>query len=232
MRNRVPENVFTQALLVEDRQPDGTWVPAVDRGVNVESEVHEDAKGGDTDTAKDDPIPEPGGGGSSFSSPRPAGGGPRIVINPSTFRNSKDAMCVAFNEAFRLVMEEMEFDPVAEPTEAQRRFFSDTAYANDELRLRRTILARICTFDTSVKDPTDEQLQEAVEFLNAVLESGAPQNEWEEKAVTRLRDVVAKVAETGQRESRNTSQEESGNRTSGSPNISSTARLTPGQSEP
>ena len=125
--------------------------------------------------------------------------GPRIVINPSTFHNEKDAACVMFNEAFRLVMEEMEFDPVAEPTETQRRFFSDTAYANDELQLRRTILARICTFDTSVKDPTDEQLQEAVEFLDAVLESGASQNEWEQQAVMRLRDVIAQVAEKGRR---------------------------------
>lgn len=125
--------------------------------------------------------------------------GPRIVINPSTFHNNKDGLCIAFDEAFRLVMEEMGFNPVAEPTDAQRRFFSDTAYSDDELQLRRTILARICTFDTSVKDPTDEQLQEAVEFLTSVLEAGAPQSEWEQRAVTRLRDVIAKVAEKGRR---------------------------------
>ena len=123
--------------------------------------------------------------------------GPRIVINPSTFHNSKDAMCVAMDEAFRIVMHEMEFDPVSEPTDAQRKFFSDTAYRDDELQLRRTILARICTFDTSVKDPTDEQLQEAVEFLTSVMEAGAPQNEWEQQAVMRLRNVIAKVAEKG-----------------------------------
>lgn len=125
--------------------------------------------------------------------------GPRIVINPSTFHNEKDAACVMFDEAFRLCMEEMEFDPVAEPTEAQRKFFSDTAYRDDERQLRRTILARICTFDTSVKDPTDEQLQEAVEFLGSVLEAGAPQNDWERQAVERLRDVIAQVAERGHR---------------------------------
>lgn len=160
-----------------------------------------DAKGGDTGSAEDKSFPEPGGRGSVNLPPQTARRGrvPRIVINPSTFRNEKDALCVAFNEAFRLVMEEMGFNPVAEPTEAQRRFFSDTAYANDELQLRRTILARICTFDTSVKDPTDEQLQEAVEFLGSVLESGAPQNEWEEGAVMRLRDVIAQVAERGRR---------------------------------
>ena len=123
--------------------------------------------------------------------------GPRIVINPSTFHNEKDAACVMFNEAFRLCMEEMGFNPVAEPTEAQRKFFSDTAYRDDELQLRRTILARICTFDTSVKDPTDEQLQEAVEFLTSVMEAGAPQNEWEQQAVMRLRDVISHVSAKG-----------------------------------
>ena len=117
----------------------------------------------------------------------------RIVINPSTFRNKKDALCVAFDEGFRILMEYMDFDPVSEPTDEQRRFFSDTAYADDEVQLRRTILARICTLDTSVKDPTDEQLQEAMEFLDAVMESGAPQNEWEQRCVKRLRDIVAAI---------------------------------------
>lgn len=118
-------------------------------------------------------------------------GGPRIIINPSTFRNEKDALCVAWNESFRILMEVNGFDPVSEPTERQRKFFSDTAYNDDELMLRRTILARICTFDTSVKDPTDEQLQEAMEFLDTVMEIGAPQNEWEQRAVKRIRDTIA-----------------------------------------
>lgn len=116
--------------------------------------------------------------------------GPRVVINPTTFKNEKDGLCVAFNEAFRILMEVNSFDPVAEPTEKQREFFSDTAYADDELQMRRTILARICTFDTSVTDPTDEQLQEAVEFLDTVLEIGAPQNQWEQRAVERIRTAI------------------------------------------
>ena len=123
--------------------------------------------------------------------------GPRIVVNPSTFKDSRDAMCVAFDEAFRILMEYMDFECVSEPTDEQRRFFADTAYADDEVQLRRTILARICTLDTSVKDPTDEQLQEAVEFLDSVMESGAPQNEWEQRSVQRLRDVVAAIPPAG-----------------------------------
>ena len=28
--------------------------------------------------------------------------GPRIVVNPSTFENEKDSLCVAFDEGFRI----------------------------------------------------------------------------------------------------------------------------------
>lgn len=119
--------------------------------------------------------------------------GPRVIINPAVKHDDRDAMCVAWNESFRILMEVNGFDPVSEPTERQRKFFSDTAYNDDELMLRRTILARICTFDTSVKDPTDEQLQEAVEFLDTVMEIGAPQNEWEQQAVKRIRDTIERT---------------------------------------
>ena len=112
--------------------------------------------------------------------------GPRVVINPQVMKDDRDALCVAFNESFRIIQEINGFDPVAEPTEKQRAFFADTAYRDDERMLRRTILSRICTFDTSVTDPTDEQIQEAIEFLHMVLEIGAPQNEWEQSAVQRI----------------------------------------------
>ena len=116
--------------------------------------------------------------------------GPRVVINPQVMKDDRDALCVAFNESFRIIQEINGFDPVAEPTEKQRAFFADTAYRDDERMLRRTILSRICTFDTSVTDPTDEQLQEAVEFLDTVLEIGAPQNQWEQRAVERIRTAI------------------------------------------
>ena len=122
--------------------------------------------------------------------------GPRIVLNPAVFHDKRDALCVTFNEAFRVVCEMNGFEPVSEPTEKQRKFFADTAYADDELQLRRTILARIATLDTSVSDPTDEQLEETMEMLEMVMEVGAPQNEWEQQAVQRLHDVVAKSLES------------------------------------
>lgn len=137
--------------------------------------------------------------------------GPRIAVNPEVFSDDRDALCVALNEAFRVIMEINGFDPVAEPTDAQRRFFADTAYANDETMLRRTILARICTFDTSIGKPaggehtghrestapTQEQLEEAVEFLHTVLEIGAPQNKWEQNVVKRILTVLEKAVEVG-----------------------------------
>ena len=120
--------------------------------------------------------------------------GPRIVINPSVFHDEKDALCVAFNEAFRLVMEDLDFRPEAEPTEAQRKFFADTAYRDDELQLRRTIEARICTFDTSVSGdtaPTAEQVEESVYFLDSLLDAGYCQNEWEDSRVSEIRERLA-----------------------------------------
>ena len=148
-------------------------------------DVRQAAKGGDSAGEDDLASPPPG-----VRLTVPEAGGPRIVINPTTFRNSKDALCVAFNEGFRLWMEATGFEPQSEPTAAQRKFFSDTAYADDELQLRRTILARIATFDTSVKDPTDDQLAETASFLNAVLESDWCKNEWERNAVSRLSQAV------------------------------------------
>ena len=120
----------------------------------------------------------------------PPAGGPRIVINPKVFEDKRDALCTAFNEGFRIWMEANDFQPQSEPTDRQRKFFSDTDYADDELQLRRTILARIATFDTSVKDPTDDQLAETGAFLDAILKSDWCKNDWERDAVSRLSQAV------------------------------------------
>ena len=151
---------------------------------NLKRKTRQDAKGGDAAGAETDISETP------VSDAPVQQAGPRIVINPTTFRNSTDAMCVAFNEGFRVWMEVNDFQPQSEPTDAQRKFFSDTAYADDELQLRRTILARIATFDTSVKDPTDDQLAETGSFLDAILESDWCKNDWERNAVSRLSQAV------------------------------------------
>ena len=148
--------------------------------------TQQDAKGGDAPGGPGEPPMPP----DKPAQGRPRQGGPRIVINPTTFANKKDALCVAFNEGFRLWMEAAGFEPQSEPTDAQRKFFSDTAYADDEVQLRRTILARIATFDTSVKDPTDDQLSETASFLNEILESDWCKNDWERDCVSRLANAV------------------------------------------
>ena len=45
--------------------------------------------------------------------------------------------------------------------------------------------------------PTQEQLEEAVEFLHTVLEIGAPQNKWEQNVVKRILTVLEKAVEVG-----------------------------------
>lgn len=187
----IPYQVFSGA----DAGPFDSDLGELDVQKALAPVIHMDAKGGNAGTRADE---EGGDGGSEPASsetavpeqPAPQQSGPRIVVNPTVFEDDKDALCVAFNEAFRIVMEDMAFDPVSEPTEKQRKFFSDTDYKDNETQLRRTILARICTFDTSVKDPTDEQLQEAVEFLENVMEAGYPQDESEQAMVQRIHDVV------------------------------------------
>ena len=119
----------------------------------------------------------------------------KITINPDIMGDTRDALAVAYNEAYRVLMEQNDFEPQAEPTEEQVQFFADTAYANDPLQMKRTITARIATYDTSVPNPTPEQYQDVVDMLNMVIDSGAITNDEEESVVTStLEDMEAKVS--------------------------------------
>ena len=152
--------------------------------------LRQDAKGGDAggEVTENAEIVNSG-----EAADPPVTNGPRIVINPTTFRNGKDALCVAFNERFRIWMEAEGFNPQSEPTEKQREFFNDTAYADDELMLRRTILARIATLDTSVKDPTDAQITETLEMLKGFRETERPDDAWQANALDRIIGLVQSV---------------------------------------
>lgn len=121
----------------------------------------------------------------------------QIYINPEVVNDQRDALAVAYNEAYRIIMEQQGFEPQAEPTPEQVQFFSDTAYANDPLMMKRTITARIATYDGSVPNPTPEQYQDVVDMLNMVMESGVIQNDEEESIVTStLQDMEAEVQES------------------------------------
>lgn len=117
----------------------------------------------------------------------------RIVINPKCFKDSRDALCVCWNERIRIWLEKTGFEPQSEPTAKQRKFFADTAYAEDELMLRRTILARIATLDTSVTDPTDEQVGETLKVLQGFKSTEKPSNENEAMWLDRLVALVEAV---------------------------------------
>jgi hypothetical protein len=167
--------------------PVGNMVANQAGSVAHDALTRQDAKGGDAGHSGAAPAHAPN------TRPHRAGG-TRIVINPQVFKDKRDALCVAMNEGFRILMEANGFDPVSEPTEEQRRFFANTEYARDENMLRRTILARILTFDTSVTDPTESQLQECQEFLDSILEAGLVKTQWEQWAVRRIASLLFKVA--------------------------------------
>lgn len=97
-----------------------------------------------------------------------------IKINPETFKDKRDALAVAWNEALRLFMEDTGFEPRFAVTPEQASFFKDTAYAQDEGSLRKTLAARIATRDTSVPAPTPEQVAETGRLLDAVLKKIGP----------------------------------------------------------
>lgn len=123
----------------------------------------------------------------------------RIVINPKVLTDNRDALAIAYNEAYRMVMEANNFEPMAEPTEEQLQFFADTAYANDPLQLKRTITARIATYDDSVPNPTPEQYQDVVNMLEMVKQAGVIQNKEEEDVVTStLEDMTEKAGQLEQ----------------------------------
>ena len=98
-----------------------------------------------------------------------------IKVNPSVFEDKRDALAVAFNEAIRLMQEDMKFTPVFEVTPEQKAFFKNTAYATDSQALKRTIISRIATHDTSVS-PTPEQEMETVRLLALVMEMIGPKH--------------------------------------------------------
>ncbi len=100
----------------------------------------------------------------------------QIFLNPEIFNDKRDAMATAWNEALRLVQEDAKFTPVFEVTPEQKAFFKDTAYATNSLALKRTIVSRIATHDTSVS-PTEEQEMETIRLLALVMEMIGPKHQ-------------------------------------------------------
>lgn len=112
-----------------------------------------------------------------------------IKINPRVMTDRRDAFAVAVNEALRLWMEDHGFSPEAGVTEEQRAFFKDTAYADDEEAMAKTVLARLATRDTSVRG-SPEQIEDARRLLDAIL---APMGERDPDfpLISKMREALA-----------------------------------------
>lgn len=92
-----------------------------------------------------------------------------IKLNPEVMNDERDALAAGWNEALRLVMEDVKFTPVFEATPEQKAFFKNTAYATNSLAMKRTIVARVATHDTSIS-PSEEQEMETLRLLALVAE--------------------------------------------------------------
>lgn len=118
-----------------------------------------------------------------------------ILVNPEVFNDERDATAVIWNEALRLSAEDLGFEPKFAVTPEQKKFFRGTAYASDESALRKTIVARIATHDTSVT-PTPEQEVETVRLLDTVAEMLGSANP-ETKVILAMRESVARGGARG-----------------------------------
>lgn len=176
VNGKIDEGGRVRSMTDADRRDLGTFKSQIG--------YQQDSKGGDAGQGSETAVSE-----TAVADPVPRNG-PRIVINPSTFRNRKDALCVAWNERLRIWMEQQDFKPRSEPTPEQRDFFADTPYANDEVQMRRTILARIATLDTSIQEPTREQVSETLAVLQGFGETETPETRREADDLARLTQLV------------------------------------------
>jgi hypothetical protein len=85
----------------------------------------------------------------------------KVILNPYSGLSEREQKAVYENEALRLFMQENEVSPRFDVTDEQRETFRGTPYADDELNMRRTLIARILSGDPSAGNATREQLEAA-----------------------------------------------------------------------
>lgn len=122
-----------------------------------------------------------------------------IKINPDVMNDKRDALAVAWNEALRILMEDIGFTPEFQITPEQQSFLAGTAYADDPEAAAKTIVARIATFDTSIPNPTEEQVTETLRLLAMALElyGGQPDGQTLGRIKTELERVHGVEAPSG-----------------------------------
>ena len=96
-----------------------------------------------------------------------------IILNPYSKLTPEQKNAVALNEAIRLVIKKSNFPVEFDLTEKQKEFFKGTEYEKNEDEAKKSILARLLTNDSSVQEPSEEQLNVA-NTLKSYIESMNP----------------------------------------------------------
>jgi len=92
----------------------------------------------------------------------------KVILNQLSGLDYEQLKAVAMNEAFRLWMKNHNFQSSMNVTNEQKNAFANTPYANNDLALQQTILARILSGDPSALNATQEQNTIAGMLSNAI----------------------------------------------------------------
>ena len=90
-----------------------------------------------------------------------------VVLNPYSTLSQQEKDAVALNEAYRLHMREMGYEPRGKLSDDQAKFFKGTEYEKNPVAAYQSILARILSGDPSA-NATDEQAMEAEQLKGLV----------------------------------------------------------------
>tara|TARA_R110000772_G_C13002268_1_gene408363 strand:+ start:45 stop:536 length:492 start_codon:yes stop_codon:yes gene_type:complete len=149
-QNRADEKMFPKRLQEANNM-------AMKRGKNFGYQVRPKLYRGEIEYFKKNPNTP---GYADFSSDS-------IVLNPFSTLPAEQLTHLVDNESIRLKMNKDQFvPPEFEITPEQKKFFKKTAYADNPVAMRQTILARIYSGDTESMKYTPEQNKELESYLS------------------------------------------------------------------
>lgn len=88
----------------------------------------------------------------------------KITLNPYSKNTPEQQQQVAKNEAIRLFLKLKKISPEFDLTSDQKDFFKNSEYANNLEEAKKSIVARILTNDSSMQEPSKEQ----IDFANSI----------------------------------------------------------------
>ena len=149
-QKRVDEMLFPKRL------QEATQI-AMERGKNFGYKVRNKLFPGEVDFFKQNPQTP---GYADFESGS-------VVLNPFSKLSSKELSFLVDNESIRLKMNQDKFvPPEFEITPEQKEFFAKTAYKDNPVAMRQTILARIYSGDNQSMQYTPEQRETLKQYLS------------------------------------------------------------------